>query len=133
MLAGLRDVADLVATDPGSSRCLPALRETHHRLTRQVLPHEAAEERHLYPELASPLGSGEATATMSRAHVEIRRQVDLLGAQLTQTEDGRLRPDQIPDLLATLYGLDAVLRLHLAQEEEEFFSLDPSDSAPVRR
>ncbi|MET8462557.1 heavy metal translocating P-type ATPase [Micromonospora zamorensis] len=133
VLAGLRDAADLVATDPGSMRCLPAVQETHRRLTEQVLPHEAAEERQLYPELASPLGSGEATATMSRAHAEIRRQVDLLGAQLAQTEDGRLRPDQIPDLLATLYGLDAVLRLHLAQEEEEFFSLDPSDSAPVRR
>lgn len=53
----------------------------------------------------------------------------MLGAQLTHT-DGRLRPDQVPDLLATLYGLDAVLRLHLAQEEETFFTLDP---APERQ
>ncbi|MFC8298753.1 heavy metal translocating P-type ATPase [Micromonospora orduensis] len=133
VLAGLRDTADLVATDPTSPRCLPALRETHHLLTARVLPHEAAEERQLYPALAEPLGSGEATSTMSRAHVEIRRQVDLLGAQLAQSADGRLRPDQVPDLLATLYGLDAVLRLHLAQEEEEFFSLDPSEPAAERR
>ncbi|WP_347403767.1 heavy metal translocating P-type ATPase [Micromonospora sp. WMMD710] len=132
VLAGLRDTADLVATDAGSARCLPALRETHRRLTEQVLPHEAGEERQLYPALADPLGGGEATATMSRAHVEIRRQVDLLGVQLAQTDDGRLRPDQVPDLLSTLYGLDAVVRLHLAQEEEEFFSLDPSDPAPER-
>ncbi|WP_422739045.1 heavy metal translocating P-type ATPase [Micromonospora sp. WMMD729] len=129
VLAGVRDAADLAATDPASPRCLPAVREAHRRLTERVLPHEAAEERQLYPALADPLGSGEATATMSRAHVEIRRQVDLLGAQLAQV-DGRLRPDQVPDLLATLYGLDAVLRLHLAQEEEEFFTLDP---APERR
>ncbi|MFG1895034.1 heavy metal translocating P-type ATPase [Micromonospora zamorensis] len=133
VLAGLRDTADLVATDPASPRCLPAVRETHRRLTERVLPHEAAEERQLYPALADPLGSGEATSTMSRAHVEIHRQVDLLDAQLAQTADGRLRPDQVADLLATLYGLDAVLRLHLAQEEEEFFSLDPSDPAPARR
>lgn len=129
VLAGVRDAADLAATDPASPRCLPAVREAHRRLTERVLPHEAAEERQLYPALADPLGSGEATATMSRAHVEIRRQVDLLGAQLAQV-DGRLRPDQVPDLLATLYGLDAVLRLHLAQEEEEFFTLDP---APEQR
>ncbi|MEU8180968.1 heavy metal translocating P-type ATPase [Micromonospora sp. NPDC049047] len=133
VLAGLRDTADLVATDPASPRCLPAVRETHRRLTEQVLPHEAAEDRQLYPALAEPLGSGEATSTMSRAHVEIRRQVDLLGVQLGQTDDGRLRPDQVPDLLATLYGLDAVLRLHLAQEEEEFFTLDPADPVPERR
>ncbi|WP_347403505.1 heavy metal translocating P-type ATPase [Micromonospora sp. WMMD967] len=133
VLAGLRDTADLVATDPASSRCLPAVRETHRRLTEQVLPHEAAEDRELYPALAEPLGGGEATSTMSRAHVEIRRQVDLLGVQLGQTDDGRLRPDQVPDLLATLYGLDAVLRLHLAQEEEEFFTLDPAEPVPERR
>ncbi|MGC5379760.1 heavy metal translocating P-type ATPase [Micromonospora sp. DT68] len=133
VLAGLRDTADLVATDPASPRCLPAVRETHRRLTDEVLPHEAAEEQQLYPALAGPLGSGAATATMSRAHVEIRRQVDLLGAQLAQTTGDRLRPDQVPDLLATLYGLDALLRLHLAQEEEEFFSLDPSDPQPEPR
>lgn len=133
VLAGLRDTADLVATDPASSRCLPAVRETHRRLTVQVLPHDAAEDRELYPALAGPLGSGEATSTMSRAHVEIRRQVDLLGVQLGQTDDGRLRPDQVPDLLASLYGLDAVLRLHLAQEEEEFFTLDPTEPVPERR
>ncbi|MEU7676094.1 hemerythrin domain-containing protein [Micromonospora taraxaci] len=133
VLAGLRDTADLVATEPASPRCLPAVRETHRRLTEQVLPHEAAEDRQLYPALAEPLGSGEATSTMSRAHVEIRRQVDLLGVQLGQTDDGRLRPDQVPDLLASLYGLDAVLRLHLAQEEEEFFTLDPTEPVPERR
>ncbi|MEU5904671.1 hemerythrin domain-containing protein [Micromonospora sp. NPDC047467] len=133
VLAGLRDTADLVATDPASSRCLPAVRETYRRLTDQVLPHEAAEQRQLYPALADPLGSESATATMSRAHVEIRRQVNLLGAQLNQTADGRLRPDQVPDLLATLYGLDALLRLHLAQEEEEFFTLNPSDPQPEHR
>ncbi len=98
-----------------------------------MLPHETAEERQLYPALAGPLGSEEATATMSRAHVEIRRQVDRLGGHLAQAADGRLRPDQVPDLLATLYGLDAVLRLHLAQEEEEYFSLDPSDPTTARR
>jgi hypothetical protein len=36
--------------------------------------------------------------------------------------DGRLRRDELPDLIAVLYGLDAVLRLHLAQEEEDFSS-----------
>ena len=65
----------------GLAECLPALRETHRRLIDQVLPHEAAEEQQLYPALAAPLGSDEATSTMSRAHVEIRRLVDRLGAQ----------------------------------------------------
>ncbi|MDI5940026.1 hemerythrin domain-containing protein, partial [Micromonospora sp. DH15] len=69
------------------------------------------------------LGSDEATSTMSRGHVEIRRLVDRIGGHLAQAGDGPLRGDQVTDLLAALYGLDAVLRLHLAQEEEDYFSL----------
>ncbi|WFE60767.1 heavy metal translocating P-type ATPase [Micromonospora sp. WMMD712] len=123
VLAALRDTADLVATHPDSPDCLPALRAVHGRLTGRVLPHEAAEERQLYPALAGPLGSDEATSPMSRGHVEIRRLVDRIGGHLAQAGAGPLRGDQVTDLLAALYGLDAVLRLHLAQEEEDYFSL----------
>ncbi|MFI7574726.1 heavy metal translocating P-type ATPase [Micromonospora sp. NPDC049497] len=127
VLVGLRDVADLLATRPEDPACLPALRESHRRLTQEVLPHEAGEEQQLYPALADPLGSAEATSTMSRAHVEVRRLVDRIGAHLAQAGDGPVRPDQRTDLLATLYGLAAVLGLHLIQEEEDYFSLNPTD------
>nr|WP_245670170.1 hemerythrin domain-containing protein [Micromonospora mirobrigensis] len=147
VLARLRDTADLVATRPDAPECVPALREVHRRLTEQVLPHEAAEERQLYPALAGPLGSAEATSTMSRGHVEISRLIGRIGGHLADHPgdaaqpgeagrpgaDGRLRPEEVPDLLASLYGLDAVLRLHLAQEEEDYFSLSPSDGADTAR
>ncbi|MFD0788353.1 hemerythrin domain-containing protein, partial [Micromonospora azadirachtae] len=107
--------------------CVPALREVHRRLVEEVLPHEAAEEQRLYPALAGPLGSDEATSTMSREHVEISRLVDRIGGHLARQPDGRLRADEVPDLLAAMYGLDAVLRLHLAQEEEDYFSLNAAD------
>ncbi|MCI4065064.1 hemerythrin domain-containing protein [Micromonospora sp. R77] len=133
MLARLRDTADLVATRSDAPECVPALREVHRRLADEVLPHEAAEEKQLYPALAGPLGSDEATSTMSRGHVEIKRLVDRIGGHLAQHDDDRLRPDQVPDLLAALYGLDAVLRLHLAQEEEDYFSLNEEGPAPAGR
>jgi heavy metal translocating P-type ATPase len=129
-LTQLRTTADLVATNGDAPECLDALRDTHHRLSQEVLPHERAEEQRLYPALAGPLGSGEATATMSRSHVEIQRYVDRLAGHIGQAPDSRLREDQIPDLLASLYGLDAILRLHFTQEEEDFFSLT-STSHPV--
>src|SRR3546814_12229137 len=50
-------------------------------------PHEAAEERQLYPALADPLGSEEATSTKSRAHVEISRLVDQISGHLAQHPD----------------------------------------------
>lgn len=93
-------------------------------LEDQILPHEDAEEFRLYPALASPLGSGEATATMSRTHAEIRRLSDRIGShiELARASDG-IQPDQRDDLLACLYGLHAVLRLHFLQEEENYFTL----------
>ncbi|MEU3457163.1 heavy metal translocating P-type ATPase [Micromonospora sp. NPDC006766] len=133
VLDRLRDTADLVATRPDAPECVPALREVHRRLVDEVLPHEAAEERHLYPAVAGLLGSAEATSTMSRGHVEIGRLVDRIGGHLAQHLDGRLRHDEVPDLLAALYGLDAVLRLHLAQEEEDYFSLNPEEGPAAGR
>ncbi|WP_244298930.1 hemerythrin domain-containing protein [Micromonospora cremea] len=130
MLARLRDAADLVATRPDAPECVPALREVHRRLVDEALPHEAAEEQQLYPALAGPLGSDEATSTMSRERVEISRLVDRIGGHLARHPDGRLRPDEVPDLLGALYGLDAVLRLYLTKEEEEYFSLSPADTPP---
>ncbi|MFE0328828.1 hypothetical protein ACFW08_18990 [Streptomyces sp. NPDC058960] len=38
-------------------------------------------------------------------------------------EEGGLRPEQLDDLRASLYGLHTILRLHFAQEEESYFSL----------
>ncbi|HEX5594498.1 MAG TPA: hemerythrin domain-containing protein [Micromonosporaceae bacterium] len=123
VLAQLRTTADLVAADPGSPECVSAVRDIHTQFVDQVLPHEQAEEQRLYPSLAEALGTAEATAPMSRTHVEIHRLVDRIDGHLHRVSDSRFPTDLVPDLLATLYGLDAVLRLHLVQEEEDFFSL----------
>ncbi|GLP78476.1 ATPase P [Mycobacterium antarcticum] len=98
-------------------------------LRERILPHEHAEETELYPALATPLRSGEATATMSRMHAEIERLVDRIGAHVHVAEAaGNIQPDQVNDLLACLYGLYALLRLHFAQEEENYFTLAREDS-----
>jgi soluble P-type ATPase/hemerythrin-like domain-containing protein len=124
MLPLLRDAADLLTTG-ASAEALAALRRAYRFLTDQLLPHEQAEETQLYPALATPLGSAEATATMSRTHAEIDRLTHRLGTHLQQADAAAgLNADQIPDLLANLYGLYAVLRLHFVQEEENYFALN---------
>ena len=119
----LREAADrLVAgADPAA---LGALARAQSFLTDEILPHEQAEETQLYPALAGPLGSGEATATMSRTHAEIQRLSDRIGAHLALAQTaGAIQPDQVDDLLACLYGLYTLLRLHFVQEEENYFTL----------
>ncbi|XVQ85929.1 hemerythrin domain-containing protein [Microbispora siamensis] len=72
VLDAVRDAAGLLAIEHGP-RVLGAVREVDRLLTERLLPHEYAEEHELYPAPAGPLGGGEATATMSRAHSEIDR------------------------------------------------------------
>jgi len=97
-----------------------------------LLPHERAEETQLYPALAGPLGSSEATATMSRTHAEIQRLSDRIGLQMALARtNGEIQHDQVDDLLACLYGLYALLRLHFVQEEENYFTLGSSDQVGV--
>jgi hypothetical protein len=119
----LRRAAALLVAGPGPE-ALDALRRAHSYLVEQLLPHEHAEETQLYPALAEPLGSPEVTATMSRTHAEIERLAARLATHLELADAaGRLDPGQVEDVLATLYGLYAVLRLHFVQEEENYFAL----------
>jgi len=96
------------------------VRRAYRLLVDHLLPHEQAEEHELYPAVGAMLGSTESTATMSRGHAEIERLVRRLARHLSE---GPVQPEQVEDLRATLYGLDAVLTLHFAQEEQGYFSL----------
>jgi len=119
----LRRAASLLVVGPGPE-ALDALRRAHAFLVEDLLPHERAEETELYPALAGPLGGPEATATMSRMHAEIERLTARLATHLELADAaGRLEPGQVEDVLATLYGLNAVLQLHFVQEEENYFAL----------
>ena len=67
---------------------------------------------------------------MSRTHAEIQRLSDRIGTHvaLAQASNG-IQPDQVDDLLACLYGLYALLRLHFLQEEENYFTLADDEPA----
>ncbi len=124
VIEAVREAADHL-TDAADPRALDTVRHVDRLLTDRLLPHELAEEHQLYPALAPALGGPEATATMSRAHTEIHRLARRIAAhlQLADANHGRLRDEQLDDLRACLYGLHSVLRLHFAQEEENYFSL----------
>ncbi|RVW02447.1 heavy metal translocating P-type ATPase [Rhodococcus spongiicola] len=128
-LSILRDTAGLLATGDLAATH-DALRRVDTFLFDTLLPHEEAEDRELYPALATPLGNSEATATMSRMHTEIDRLARRLRTHLQHADAaGGISADQVDDLLACLYGLHAVLKLHFVQEEENYFTLAPVPDA----
>lgn len=125
-LSILRDTAQQVSGGR-RERVLDSLRIADSFLTDTLLPHEDAEDKVLYPALAAPLGSAEATATMSRMHAEIHRLAERVHTHRTMADEaGAVAAEQTDDLLACLYGLYALLNLHFVQEEENFFVLAPS-------
>ncbi|SDM35536.1 heavy metal translocating P-type ATPase [Allokutzneria albata] len=118
----VRHAADMARTGRTPAAEVAA-RHAHRLLVERLLPHENAEENQLYPVLGALLGGPESTATMSRGHAEIQRLVRRIGRLLDEPGDPG------GELCAALYGLDAVLTLHFAQEEEGYFALAASEGA----
>jgi len=90
-----------------------------------LLPHEREDDAALYPELARMIGGEDPLAPMNHTHREIYRLVrvlDRIGAQLaSQAMDANGL--QLRELQRTLHALDAILRMHFAQEEELYQNL----------
>ncbi len=125
-LRELRPLADdlgRVPTEDARERCI-AMRRF---LEDDLLPHEQAEDVQLYPAVARVLGGDDPTAPMSRMHVEIEHLIGLYGRLLDDLGPNGPDGDDVIELRRVLYGLDAVLRLHVAQEEQEYLSLADAD------
>ena len=92
-------------------------------LTHHLIPHAQAEEAVLYPAVGKILGTPQATATMSRDHVEVSRLTEQLRRLRSQFSGANLATDQITDLRRVLYGLYALVKVHFAKEEELYLPL----------
>jgi heavy metal translocating P-type ATPase len=127
-LESLLATADALGTMQ-PDQVMPAVRAVHRTLTDDVQPHEEAEQELLYPALERLLGGNEPTAPMTRAHIEIARQIRRLGQLLDDIGDSVPDADDVNELRGLLYGLHAILRLHTLQEEESYLSL--GDEVPA--
>jgi len=119
---GLRHAADALGTEP-VDEAMKKVRAVHRYLVEEILPHQEAEDELLYPAVARALGGEDPTATMTRAHVEIDHLVRRLGRLLEGLPPEGPDPEDLLELRRVLYGLHAILKLHIAQEDEGFFTL----------
>jgi iron-sulfur cluster repair protein YtfE (RIC family) len=118
----LRTVADLVS-DASAETLQPAVDEVYTFLTMHLIPHAHAEDVALYPVVGKIMGAAQATATMSRDHVEVGRLTDELGAIQSELAAGRRDDGQDKALGRLLYGLYALIKVHFAKEEEIYLPL----------
>lgn len=113
----LRTVADAVGAEPSTEQ---GIEDTYLFLTHHLLPHAQAEEHALYPEIGALLKAPAATATMIREHQEIKKLTGELGAY---RQKSGLSESQNQDLRRILYSLYALVKVHLAEEEEIYLPL----------
>ncbi|BCG03582.1 cation transporter (plasmid) [Paraburkholderia sp. PGU19] len=122
VMAQIRELADKLHRVPGTS-VAGALAGVNDVLKRYLVPHEQHDDLEVYPGLARIVGGEDPMAALSATHREIFRITRLLRQM---TED---IPPEGPDaaslceLQRLLYGLDAIVRLHCAQEDELFHAL----------
>jgi len=131
----LRTVADRLDELPpqAAKRELADLRRF---LDERLVPHEQAEDAAVYPLVARAIGGEDPTAAMSRAHLEIAHLVRLFGRLVDELPPAELEPlnaDDRRDLRRILYGLHAVLRLHFAQEDEQYLPRLEDGAAAAER
>jgi hypothetical protein len=122
------DELSQIATLPDAG-LLAARPEIVDFLTGELARHEHDDERLLYPAVAATLGGADPTGPMSRGHAEIAERTRRI-ALLAEAADSD--PAALPELRRALHELHAVLRMHFAQEEENFYVLadDPRPMDP---
>ena len=122
LLTRLRTVADQLATAP-PAEAVRALAGVETMVREQLLPHERQDETDVYPRIESSLGGDDPIAAMHRTHREVQHLGRRLARMVADLPPGG--PDQaaISDFQRVLYGLDAILRLHFAQEDELYQGL----------
>jgi iron-sulfur cluster repair protein YtfE (RIC family) len=92
-------------------------------LTHALLPHAEVEDRIIYPAVDKAAGSCETTRTMSRDHVEIARLAEQLRRMRPRAYAAGTDTTVAREFRRVLYGLHAILSLHVAKEEELLFPL----------
>jgi soluble P-type ATPase len=131
-LRRLRQLADQLDFLP-VARARSELLAVRAFLVDELLPHNEAEDATLYPAVAKLIGGHDPTGPMTREHTEIAHLVNLYARTLDDIPDDGPDREDTRELRRMLYGLNAILKLHLAQEEESYLTLFEEEAAAPAR
>jgi hemerythrin-like domain-containing protein len=96
-------------------------------LAEHLVPHAEAEEEVLYPLLDGLMGAPGATMPMSLEHAEIGRLAQELSTLKVRLGDKITTPSQARglrrDFSRIMYSLHAIIRVHMATEEQLYLPL----------
>jgi hemerythrin-like domain-containing protein len=120
LLERVRTAAEAVDSGAGVKQ---AVDEATEFLAGHLLPHAAAEEASLYPEVARLMNSEMATKTMEVDHAEVARLTGELDQVRSALTDQPPTPEQARQLRRLLFGLYALVKVHFEKEEGVYVPL----------
>ncbi|WP_235974859.1 heavy metal translocating P-type ATPase [Stappia albiluteola] len=126
----LADVVDAIrATADGLAAAAdeeigPKLAGLEDQLRSRLLPHEKHDDEEIYARIRKRSGNANVLSGMSRTHMEMQRMVHRLSVLRKALPAEGPADGQRSEILRLLYGLEAITRLHFAQEEEIYRSLE---------
>ncbi len=118
MLDGLPGLANLLDERPLPTRFEERYASLYAFVTGTLLPHMDIVEVTLYPELDRLMQNRHSMVQMRREHQELKGLIERLGDFGEAIEVGALGPAGSIGLRRILYRLYALLKVHLAEEEE---------------
>jgi heavy metal translocating P-type ATPase len=124
-LEAMAEVADRLPELP-AARAAAAIAEVRRFLVDELLPHELEEERTVFGALGDLHDGQDPTPPLVRAHREIARRIRLFARLVDELPASALEEDEVLELQRSLWGLHAVLDLHVTLEDELYAELEPS-------
>ncbi len=121
----LREIADAL-DDADPERAVRLITEANQLVAQHVVTHERLDESKVYPRVAKALHYEHSLAAMSRAHREILHLAPLLGRIAGSLATGDADRYLIRDAQRIIESVEALVRLHNAQEEDIYEQLAAS-------
>jgi len=101
-------------------KALAHIADANRIINDEIVPHEREDEVTVYPQLVPHLGNAHGLAAMSRAHREIQHLGRLLDRLVTGVSEEEADRYLIRDAQRIIESVDALVRIHNAQEEDIF-------------
>lgn len=128
-LDGLPALADMLDARPRPAEFEPRYAEFYTFVAETLVPHMEVVETNLYPELDRLMQNRHSMVQMRREHQEIEGLIERLGTFGEAIRADALGPAGTIGLRRVLYRLYALLKVHLAEEEEYLRVLEHNLSA----
>ena len=118
-LGRLREIADAL-DDVVGAEAVALIGEANRLVGNDIAEHERTDESVVYPKLAGFLADGHGLGAMSRAHREILHLARLLSRLASDLSPADADRYLIRDAQRVIEAIDALVRIHNAQEEDIF-------------